>query len=297
VATSPKIYVVDVGVFTHFWTLLKGAFQICYEDGCFGIAKGAAYSSLLAFFPVITTTATLLVQANAQAVSRTVARLLYDVVPPGTEAIVQALFNVKGQQPTALLVTAILVSLFAGSGVMMSLMEGFRAIYRIPSSRSFLHERLVAMMLVLVTALPALGASALIVFSNRIRRLVISWLGLAPGGKDLTGWVELAGQAITVSIAVGTIIIIAVLVYYFGPNRKQSLRQLLPGAVLATTLWLISTSVFGWYVEYIGHYNVLYGSVGAGLALLVWSYVLAVVVLFGCAYNAVREWRQKASLP
>jgi membrane protein len=36
-------------------------------------------------------------------------------------------------------------------------------------------------------------------------------------------------------------------------------------------------------------YNVLYGSVGAGLALLVWMYVLAVITLFGCEFNAIRE--------
>ena len=47
-------------------------------------------SSLLAFFPVVTTVAALLVQANADAVARTIARLLYDVIPPGTEDVVRA---------------------------------------------------------------------------------------------------------------------------------------------------------------------------------------------------------------
>jgi len=49
---------------------------------------------------------------------------------------------------------------------MMSLLEGFRAVYRIPSGRSFLHERVVAVMLVFVAAFPALGASALIVIGD-----------------------------------------------------------------------------------------------------------------------------------
>jgi membrane protein len=59
--------------------------------------------------------------------------------------------------------------------------------------------------------------------------------------------------------------------------------------MLATLLWLLATLVFGWYVSYVANYNVLYGSVGAGLALLVWMYVLSVIVLFGCEFNAVRE--------
>ena len=138
---SLQLYVSESGPLQRFWSVLRSAWVATYEDNGFGVAKGAAYSALLAFFPVLTTLATLLVQANAEAVARTIARLLYDVIPPGTEEIVQALFNVHGQRPSWLLVVAVLLSVWAGSGVMMSLMEGFRSIYRIPSGRSFLHER------------------------------------------------------------------------------------------------------------------------------------------------------------
>ena len=287
-ASSPNIYVADVGIVTRFWSRLRAAFQSTYEDGCFGIAKGAAYSSLLAFFPVITTLAALLVQANADAVARTTARLLYDVVPPGTEEIVRALFTVKGRRPTTLLVGAVVLSVWASSGVMMSLMEGFRAVYRIPSGRSFIKERAVAMWLVLVAAIPLLGASALIVLGNRARRSFVYWLGLTRG-DDLRGWVALGGQIVSFGIALIAIVIVMALMYYVGPNRKQNFRRVFPGAVLATILWLLSTLAVGWYLRDIANYNVLYGGVGAGLGLLVWSYILCVITLFGCAYNAVGE--------
>lgn len=290
-AASPNIYIADVGFLARFWSQLGAALTATFEDGCLGIAKGAAYSSLLAFFPILTTVATVLVQANADAVARTIARLLNDVVPPGAEDIVRALFNVRGQKPTALVVTAVLLAVWAGSGVMMSLLEGFRAVYRLPGGRSFLHERVVAMTLVLVAAFPALGASALIVIGNRARRNMIAWLGLARDGGDLRGWVELGGQALSFAIAVATIVFITALVYYFGPNRKQSFWGVFPGAMLATLLWLAATLAVGWYIRYVSNYNLLYGGVGAGLALLVWSYALAVIMLFGCEFNAIRERR------
>jgi membrane protein len=288
VDSSPNIYLADVGIVTRFWSRLGAAFQSTYEDNCFSIAKGAAYSSLLAFFPVLTTVAAVLVQANADAVARTIARLLYDVIPPGTEDIVRTLFTVKGSRPTALLVGAVVLAVWASSGVMISLLEGFRAIYRIPSGRSFVQERVVSMWLVLVAAIPMLGASALIVFGNRARRSLVSWLGLTKG-DDLQGWVALAGQALSFAIALGAIVVVMALVYYVGPNRKQTFRGVFPGAVLATVLWLLSTAAAGWYLRDISNYNVLYGGVGAGLALLVWSYVLCVITLYGCAFNAVCE--------
>jgi membrane protein len=284
-----KIYIAEVGALPRFWSQLRKASVGLYEDGCLAIAKGAAYSALLAFFPVITTLATILVQANADAVARVVARLLFDVIPPGTENIVRDLFKVEGRQPITLLVVAILLSGWAGSGFMLSLIEGFRAIYRIPSGRSIVKERLIAIGLVFVTSVPVLGASVLIVVGNRARASLIGWLGLARNGSDLRGWLQVIGQLTTFLIAVAAIVMATWLIFYFGPNRKQKGWQILPGAVLTTVLWLLSTLAFGWYVREITNYNVLYGSVGAGLALLVWSYLLAVIMLLGCEFNAVRE--------
>ena len=287
--TLLRLYVAEASALSRFWSLLRRAIMASYDDGCFAVAKGAAYSALLAFFPILTTIAAILVQSDAASVSRTVARLLYDVVPPGTEDIVQNLFTVRGQRPTSLLVVAVLLAAWAGSGVMMSLMEGFRTIYRIPSGRSFVKERLTAVSLVFVAAIPVLGASGLIVYGNRTQRAIVVWLRLAPQGSDLRGWVRLLGQSLNFFAAAGAIVLIIALVFYFGPNRKQSLAQVFPGALLATILWLVSTILFGAYVRYIGRYNLLYGSVGAGLALLVWSYLLALIALIGCEYNAVRE--------
>jgi membrane protein len=285
--SEPKLYLMRPSFWSYLWELLKSASSALYKDGCLGIAKGAAYSALLSFFPVLTTLAAVLVEARAEAVSRTVARLLYDVVPPGTEDTVRALFIVHGQRPRYLLVIAITLAVWAASGTMMSMLEGFRAVYHIPQGRSFLAERGVAMALVFTSALPVLGGSALIVFGRRGEHYLVDWL--RPNAPDLGSWVILVGQIFRFVAASASIVMAIALTYRLGPNRKQSFHQVLPGALLATFLWLLATLVFSWYVRYIANYNVLYGSVGAGLALLVWMYVLSVIVLLGCEVNAVRE--------
>ena len=274
---------------TRFWPLVRSAAVGAYRNNNFGIAKGVAYSGLLAFFPVLTTLATLLVQARADQVSRTIASFLYEVVPPGTEDVVRNLFIVHGARPVSLLVVAVVLSAWAASGAMMSLMEGFDATYHLPSGRSFLPERGVAVLLVFLTALPACVASALIVFGTRLERDFIKWFSLEPSGSEPTGWALLAQQGLGYAVAFGTFVLVTALVYYIGPNRPQTFRLVFPGAALATLLWLAATLAFGWYVRHVANYNVLYGSVGASLALLVWMYVLAVILLFGCEFNAARE--------
>lgn len=283
-----RLHLLEESGWVRLWRRLRKAAIGVYHHDCLGIAKGAAYSALLSFFPVLTTVAALLVQARAESVAHAIAGLLYEVVPPGTEDVVRELFLVHGQRPKSLLVVAVLLSAWAGSGATITLMQGFDAIYEISSKRHFLHERGRAILLVFTAVVPLWGASALIVFGQRAERAVFSSF-LRSSDSNLTGWVFLLGQVLRYGIAFGTVIMVHALIYYFGPNRKMRFRLVLPGATLATALWLLATMGFTWYVRHLVNYNVLYGGVGAGLALLVWMYVLAVVTLYGCEFNAVRE--------
>jgi membrane protein len=286
---SPKFQFIRAGTLAWIARLLRSAATGIYENGGLGIAKGAGYSGLLSFFPVLTTLTALLVQANADDVSRAIAGLLYDVVPPGTEDVVRTLFVAHGSRPKSLLITATILATWAASGMFLSLMEGFRATYHIPSGRGFVKDRLVAMSLVFATGAPVLGASALIVFGARAERTMVGWLGLLPEGSGFTGWVKYGGSTLRLGSAFAAIVVVAGVMYYFAPNRKQTLYFIFPGALVSTILWIVATLVIGWYIRNIVNYNVLYGSVGAGLALLVWMYVLAVIALFGCEFNAARE--------
>jgi membrane protein len=90
-------------------------------------------------------------------------------------------------------------------------------------------------------------------------------------------------------VALAATVLVTGLIYYTGPNRPMKFASVWPGAILATVLWLLATSGFALYVRHIARYNVVYGSIGAAIALLVWMYVLAVISLFGCEYNAIRE--------
>jgi len=286
---APKLYLVEAGSISRFLGVLRAAIVSTFEGNSLSIAKGVAYSALLSFFPVLTTLAAILVQANATNVARIIANFLYQVVPPGTEDVVLTLFVVHGERPKYILIGAALLSLWAASGAISSLIEGFRSIYRIPTGRPFLQERAMAIFLVLVSAAPVVGASALIVFGTKAESFLMHLLGVIGEDVVVQGWLELLSKSLRLGLAFASFVLVTALLYYIGPNRKQTFANVFPGAVLATVLWLISTLVFSWYVRHISNYNVLYGSVGAGLALLVWMYVWSVITLIGCEYNAARE--------
>jgi membrane protein len=260
-----------------------------FDDNCLAIAKGAAYSALLSFFPVLTSAATILVQSGAPFMSTTMERALSQIVPPGSESLVVQQFRVTGARPISLLVVAGLISLWAASGVIKSLIEGFQAAYKVPRNRSFLRGNLVAISLVLLAAAPLMAATLLVMFGNQAERAVLNWIKVDPLLNPLTwGW-KLVSRLARWAVAFVTTILVTTLLYYFGPNRKQRWRLVWPGAVLATVLWMLATSGFAWYVRNIGHYNLMYGSIGTGIALLVWMYLMALIALIGCEFNAEYE--------
>jgi membrane protein len=270
------------------WLLRRSVFA-AFDDGCLSIAKGAAYSALLSFFPVLASAATILVQTRAEFVSRILEDSLDQIVPPGTEGLVMQQFRVTGARPVSLLIVAGIISVWAASGVIKSLMEGFQAIYRIPRSRSFLHTQGLAIAMVFLAAFPLVCATALVIFGAQVESTVLGWMKVDPLLTPLTMLTRIVSRGARYLLAFLTTVTVTCTLYFFGPYRPQRWRYVWRGAVLATVFWLLATAGFAWYVRNIGHYNVMYGSVGAGIALLVWMYLMAVIALIGCEFNAEYE--------
>ncbi len=288
-ARAVGFYVMGRSRLQKIWHIFQRACISAFENNCFGIAKGAAYSGLLSLFPVLTTVAAILVQTNAVAVSKSLSNLVFEVVPPGTEEVVLYNFTERGQRPIWLLVLATILALWAASGLMMTLMQGFRVAYHIPTGRSFWRERGVATILVPLVALPIVAASALLVFGNRTEHGVFTWIGFLHEGEQLRSWVQLIGMIVRYLVALAAIVLANAVLFYIGPPCKVAMRDVWPGAMLSAALSGLTTAGFGWYVRNIANYNVLYGSIGASVALLVWMYLLSIIALLGCEYNAERE--------
>jgi len=263
-----------------FGLLLHRSVASAFDDNCFGIAKGAAYSALLSFFPILASAAALLVQTGGSFASGALESWLY--------AMVQQ-FRAAGKRPVGLLTVASLISLWAASSVIKSLIEGFHAAYRVPRNRGFFHETGLTVLLALVCALPLVAATGLIVFGGGVERTVLGWMKVYPVWNPwswLWLWVcHVARYALALAAAAS----VAGCLLYFGPYRAQRWRYVWPGALLAAALWLVTTMGFGWYVRNMAHYNVIYGSLGAGIAILVWMYLLAASALIGGEFNAAYE--------
>src|SRR3954470_5214430 len=121
-ATPSYTDAVEMTLRTYWW-LVRRSLLSTFNDGCIGAAKGAAYSALLSFFPMLTSAVAIMVQTRTEFVASTLENFLNQIVPPGTEELVVRQFRVMGARPAGILIVALVISLWAASGVIKSLIE------------------------------------------------------------------------------------------------------------------------------------------------------------------------------
>ncbi|MGH9502053.1 MAG: YihY/virulence factor BrkB family protein [Terriglobales bacterium] len=266
----------------RFLRLLRLAFWRAFQHDAFATAKAAAYSSILTFFPTLLVIGSLLANSRwTEPYLREISYALNRILPAGG---VTALAYLRGttQRSVGVLVTASLITLWTGSGVMISWMDGFRRCYELPKSWGLVKERLIAFSLVILAGIPLCFSTILVAFGNRIETQILFQIGHEFGPFILLMW-----TAIRWLIAGLTSIAVMSLIYHNAVPRTQPWHSVLPGATLASALWFFATTLFGWYLQRYADYSILYGSLGVGIALLVWMYMISLVVLVGSEFNAM----------
>jgi membrane protein len=265
----------------HF-TRIRRAFWQAFLHGQFSIAKAAAYSSILTLFPAFLVIASLLEAShNTEGFVTQIANTVHWVLPPGARSAAAGFFQTKQHHATRILFSASSVTLLAASGVMISWMEGFRKAYNLQNTMGFWKERLVAFYLVVLALIPLGFATLLVAFGNQIE----DWIQ-AETMHLFKPFVILVWDGVRWGIATVTSIAVMSLIYHHGLPKTQSWRRVVPGAIMATLLWFPATMFFGWYVTNYATYTVVYGSLSAAIALLVWLYIVSVLVLLGAELNA-----------
>jgi membrane protein len=266
----------------RFLRLLRLAFWRAFQHDAFATAKAAAYSSILTFFPTLLLIGSVLATSRqTEAYLREISDALGKILPAGSAT---ALAYLRGttQPSVGVLITASLITLWTGSGVMISWMEGFRRCYELPKSWGLVKERLIAFSLVILAGIPLTFSTVLVAFGNRIETQILFQIGREFGPFIFFMW-----TAIRWLIAGLTSIAVIALIYHNAVPRTQPWHTVLPGATLASALWFLATTLFGWYLQRYADYSILYGSLGVGIALLVWMYMISLVVLVGAEFNAM----------
>ena len=241
-----------------------------------------SYFGLMALFPAL-----LLLLALSNKIAAGSQMLTHAVdVYPGSSRFLRETIESLSQLGTGAVITCIILVLWAGSWVFAVIERALNRIWG-ATSRTFWHGR--ALTIGMVGLVGVLLASTVVLTSFMVQLRDIS-SRLSPRQLERYPLLESVGSAFwQVLFALFSYLItvaLFVLVYRFMPRAQVALKDALPGAFLGGLLWELAKYVFAWSLSYF-HYDQIYGSVGAVVAVLTWSYVSSLILLFGAQLTAV----------
>jgi membrane protein len=273
---------------------IRKALWLALEHDLLNTAKAAAYSGMLMLFPALVVLTALLAQVPEGTSLVGEVRFSFEqFLPADSMSLLQSALETRRFHSAQLIFSAAALSVFAGLGLMLSLMEGFRRAYQLPLDHwGFWQRRLRAMLLVPIVLVPLSMATLVLVFGRQIE----AWM-IDNSVHELRYIVLFFWRLVRWAIALATSVAVLGALYHFGTWRKEHWAWVGPGAIAATLLWFPATLAFGWYVTRIADYSMFYGSFGAGIATLVWLYITSFSALLGAELNGVlfRERQQRAS--
>lgn len=243
-------------------------------------AQAVAFNMFLAFFPALIFLAGVLILA-APGIEDMLEGLQV-VLPPGSRrAVVESLQRIT-EHPNRLVIAGAAGAILLGSQLMFSLNRIFAGIHDREERHSFWFRQLRSVAMVVVTLIPWVAVSLLVVFGKFLRAWLIKELGM---GFDRPVKILWTMGYFSLAVLTATMVL-AALYYFLTPDPRQRWNDVLPGAALAMGMWWIVTSGFGFYVRKLAIYNVIYGGFAATIGLLIWMYLSAVVILIGAQFNA-----------
>ena len=248
------------------------------------ISAGVAFYAIFAIFPGITATIAIWSLVSDPNVIASYLDVAQSFIPEDAYELLNAQIGALLAGPRATLgwatAVSVVLALFSARAGVSALVQGINVIHRAPT-RQMIHGVLAGYAITLALVAITLAAFAIIV-------IVPIGAAFLPLGI-LRGWLltELPWAVMFALVLMGLGIL-----YRFGPNRVESRAGWISlGAIIAALGWALGSLGFSYYLANFGAYNRVYGSIGAVVALLMWLYISAYVILVGAAINAERKHR------
>ncbi|GAA3979549.1 YihY/virulence factor BrkB family protein [Pedobacter ginsengiterrae] len=263
------------------YTVATFFFKEIGKDSLVNKSSSLAYSFMLAIFPGIIFLFTLIPFIPIKGFQDQLLSLMELVLPHNAfDAFETTLKDIIKKQNGRLLSFGFISAIFFATNGVKNLMKAFNKSSLIIETRSWLKQRLIALILTLVicfSIIICISAMALgEILLNYIKTELHIKDSLAVYAIQLTRWALLAIlYFITISV-----------LYRYGPSHAKKWKLFSAGSWLATILAFLTMWGFSFYINNFGSYNKVYGSIGTLIVVMIWLYLNSLILLIGFELNA-----------
>lgn len=262
-------------------TILLGTRDAIADDNVPIVSAGVGFYSFLAIFPALTALISIYGLAfNPQQVQDQLLQLASVMPEQALEILKQQLENLVSTSGGALgwgVAIGILFSLWSAKQGTSSLFTGLDIAYGVKKPRGFLMQNAISLLFTFGAILLVILSMSLIVAFPAL----VGYLGLPDWLENLISWTRWVLLAFIV-------ISFLSLIYKYAPARRPmpETRWVMPGAILATLLWLLASWGFSFYVSNFGNYGEMYGAISAVVVLMLWLFLTSFIILIGAELNS-----------
>ncbi len=256
-------------------------------------ASAIAYNFFLALIPLILFLFTLIPYVTSSDFQSTMLDLMDEVIPSNIFVMVKStIVEIISRPKSGLLSLGFLMAVYFATNGVDAVLEGFNQSYHRMKTWPWWLQKIYAFVLMVVISF--LGFISMLFLTSG--KLIINTLGKYDIiTSDVTVYLLLTIQWF---IILGTLLLGVSLLYYFGQpkDKKSNYRFFSAGSILSTGLFIVGGLILKTYFENFSNYNVLYGSIGSLIILLVWLFYNALIILIGFELNtSIRRSKEMAT--
>jgi len=274
--------------FKNVYKYLRDLIKKYFRDGSMILASSIAFYSILSIFPallILISVSGVIIerfyfQADILAFVEERIPIIYGFVDENITGIIENRAGIG--------IIGFVLLFLSSTYVFDSIQFAFNRIFNIETARQFWKRKLygffIMLMIFIIIVVTLSISTGLFYLSSRI-------MGLLNMGQPVSSWLL---QVLSVIMGIFFNFLVFGLLYYYGTNKKVSLRQLYPGALTAAVVWEGVKHIFLIYLDRFANYQMTYGSIGSVIAFLFWVYISGMILLVGAEIITVRmrNWQK-----
>ena len=244
-------------------------------------AASVAYNLFFSIFPALIFLIGLIAFIPIDNFQYELLKLLETVLPENAYSLFNTtICDTITNQRTSALSVGFLLSLFFASNGVLALIAAFSKSYYSVKRRSWINERLISILLVLILAFLLIIAILLIVMGGYFFDLIIK----SYPSIDTT-FIRISYIILKWIIVISLYFLAISFLYHLAHSKKEKYRFISPGAIFATVIQIIAILGFSYYIKNFATYNKLYGSIGTIMVVMLLFYITALVMILGYELN------------
>ena len=251
-------------------------------------AAEMSFYLLLSIFPFLIFTISIIVYIPTFHLNKSIL-IINNVIPESAFNIILSIINSAIENKSlGFLILSFIFTLWTSSRGIRSLIRWMNKSYKVQETRSFFKVCIISFIFTVSILVLIFSSIILLIYGELIGYFIFNLIGL--NSIFIYIW-----NILRYIVGVSTLIIILINLYKYTPNKNIKIKDVIPGAIIATLVWLIISFFYSYYTNNYSNYEVIYGSIGGIIVLMTWLYLSSWSILIGLEVNVRLYFRKLKS--